>query len=275
METFTATLLVVFRETLEAGLIVGIILTLLDKLHSNRYRSHILTSSAVAVLASFLLAWLLNSLTESAEGMMEKWLEGGISLVACAVLTHMIFWMDRQSKRVRTEIEEKVEAAVVREEYLALILLPFLAVLREGAETVLFLKAVAIQHSSSVSWFGGILGAAGAIAISALIFIGGKKIPLRAFFRTTGVFLLLIAAGLLAYGVHEIQELGFLPLNQTAWNINPILNEKEGIGAFLKSLFGYNGNPSVLEVIVYSIYLLVVAYFIRSRPAQVLKVSGT
>lgn len=269
MGTFTATLLVVFRETLEAGLIVGIILTLLDRLHSNRYRSHVLASSAVAVAASFLLAWVLHGLTESVEGKAEKWLEGGISLVAAAVLTHMIFWMDRQSKRIRTEIEEKVEGAIVREEYLALILLPFLAVLREGGETVLFLQAVALQHSNTVSWLGGLLGAAAAIAISALVFVGGKKIPLKIFFRSTGFFLLLVAAGLLTYGVHEIQELGFLPLKQTAWNVNHILNEKEGIGSFLKSLFGYNGNPSLLEVLVYGIYLFVVGFFLRSRPQTV------
>lgn len=263
MEVFTATLLVVFRETLEAGLIVGIILTVLAKLNALRYRKDVFLSVAAAVAASFAIAFIFHLSTQSITGMMEKWLEGGVSLVACAVLTHMIFWMDQQGKRIRPEIEEKVEMAISRGEYLTIVSLPFLSVLREGAETVLFLAAVSIQHSRSVSWLGGIAGSAAAIAISWLIFFGGKKLPVKAFFRSTGLLLLLIAAGLLAYGVHEFQELGLLPLEQTAWNINHILNEKQGIGSFLKSLFGYNGNPSILEVIVYSLYLLVVAYFLR------------
>jgi high-affinity iron transporter len=98
--------------------------------------------------------------------------------------------------------------------------------------------------------------------------VSGKKVPLRVFFRVTGFFLLLVAAGLLAYGIHEIQELGYLPLKQTAWNINSFLNEKQGLGAFLKSLFGYNGNPSILEVLIYSIYLLAVGLFLKLRPVS-------
>lgn len=269
METFTPTLLVVFRETLEAGLMVGIVLTVLARLEALRYRSHVLLSTLAAVLLSFALAFVLQYTTKDLKGILEKCLEGGISILACWVLTHMIFWMDRQAQRIRPEIEDKVREAVVRQEYWAIISIPFLAVLREGAETVLFLQAVAIQHSRAVSWIGGTLGAAGALAVSWLIFIGGKKLPVRTFFRTTGIFLLLVAAGLLAYGIHEFQELGFLPfLEKTAWNTNPILNEKEGVGAFLKSLLGYNGNPSVLEVIVYSAYLLVVGFFLKSRPRE-------
>jgi len=269
METFTATFLVVFRETLEAALLVGIILTVVVRLGAPRYRSHVLWSSLAAVGASFLLAFALHYATKDVKGFLEKCLEGGISLLACGVLTHMIFWMDRQAQRIRPEIEDKVREAIAQQEYFAIISLPFLAVLREGAETVLFLEAVAIQHSQAVSWIGGLLGVAGALLVAGLIFIGGKRVPLRVFFRSTGLLLLLIAAGLLAYGIHEFQELGFLPLKQTAWDINFILNEKVGIGSFLKSLFGYNGNPSVLEVLAYGIYLFAVGFFLRPRPETV------
>jgi high-affinity iron transporter len=176
----------------------------------------------------------------------------------------MVFWMDRQAKRIRPEIETKVEAAVTKQDLLAIALLPFLAVFREGAETVLFLKAVAIQNSGAVSWTGGLLGGALAVAATAAIFIGGRKVPLKPLFRYTGFLLILMAAGMLAYGIHELEELGWIPqLVYPVWNINHIVNDKEGIGSFLKALFGYNGNPSLTEVLAYGAYLLFVLRSLR------------
>lgn len=262
----TATFVIVFREMLEAGLIVGIILTVLSKLRAMRYAPQVWTSIGLAVLASALAGWALGLATQATQGRWEKIIEGLISLIACGVLTYMVFWMDRQAKRIRPEVAEHVESAVSRQDRYAMLALPFLAVFREGAETVLFLQAVAIQSGSAVSWVGGLAGGALAIAVTAAIFVGGRRIPLRSLFRGTGVLLLLIAAGLLAYGVHELEELGWLPpLIAPVWNINHLLNEKEGLGAFLKALFGYNGNPSLLEVIAYVTYLVVVTVLLRRR----------
>lgn len=136
--------------------------------------------------------------------------------------------------------------------------LPFVAVFREGAETVLFLKAVAIQSGGSVSFWGAVWGFALAVGIVSLIFVGGKKVPLKPLFRFTGALILLMAAGLLGYGIHELEEASLVPqFIYPVWNINPILNEKTGLGAFLKALFGYNGNPSLTEVVSYWGYLAV------------------
>ena len=262
--TFMATFVIVFRETLEAALIVGIILTVLARLGAMRYGPHVWASSALAVAVSILVGWVLSVTTQSIQGQWEKIIEGVISLLACGVLTYMVFWMDRQGKRIKPEVETRVEGAVSRSELAVIVTLPFLAVLREGAETVLFLKAVAFQSSGAVSLVGGLLGGVLAIGVTAAIFIGGRKIPLRALFRSTGLLLLFIAAGLLAYGVHELQELGWIPtLVYPVWNINFLLNETEGLGAFLKALFGYNGNPSLLEVIVYVSYLLGIGIALR------------
>ncbi len=266
-----ATLLVVFRETLEAGLIVGIILTVLARLRAMRYAPHVWSGVFLAVGLSVAVGWALSLATQATQGQWEKGIEGVISLVACGVLTHMIFWMDRQAKRIRPEIETRVETAVSRQELVAIMLLPFLAVLREGAETVLFLKAVAIQSSGSVSLIGGVLGGALAVAVTAAIFVGGRRVPLKPLFRTTGVVLLLVAAGMLAYGIHELEELGWIPqVMYPVWNINHILNEKEGLGSFLKALFGYNGNPSLTEVVGYVTYLLIVALALKrtTQPAS-------
>jgi high-affinity iron transporter len=262
--TVTATLVVVFRETLEAGLIVGIILTVLHRLGAMRYGGRVWTSTALAVGASLLAGWWLSLATQATQGLWEKAIEGVISLVACAVLTHMVFWMDRQAKRIRPEIETRVETAVSRQDLLTIACLPFLAVLREGAETVLFLKAVAIQNSGSVSLLGGLLGGGLAVAVTAALFIGGRRIPLKPLFRSTGFLLLLMAAGMLAYGIHELEELRWIPqVMSPVWNINHLLNEKAGLGAFLKALFGYNGNPSLTEVLAYGTYLLLVGRALR------------
>ena len=172
-------------------------------------------------------------------GDVEKIIEATISIAACGILTYMVFWMAQQARKIRSDLEVRVEQAVTSGEFFAIVLLPFLSVFREGAETVLFLKAVAIQNSGLVSFWGGVSGFALAAGIAFAIFVGGKKIPLRPFFQWTGYFILLIAAGLLAYGIHELHELGWIPpVIEPVWNINHILNEKEGLGSFLKALFG-------------------------------------
>jgi high-affinity iron transporter len=261
--SLTATLVVVFRETLEAGLIVGIILALLSRLKAMRYAKDVWVSVVAAIGASFAAGWALSLATQNVQGRWETIIEGMISLAACGVLTWMVFWMDRQAKRIRPDIEHQVEGAVSRQERVAMIALPFLAVFREGAETVLFLKAVAFQ-SGSASWMGGLLGGGAAVAVTAAIFVGGRKVPLKLLFRSTGVLLLFIGAGLLAYGIHELEELGWVPpIIAPVWNINHILNEKVGLGSFLKALFGYNGNPSLTEVVAYGIYLTIVGFALR------------
>jgi len=260
------TFLIVFREALEASLIIGIILTVLGHLNQKKYFPHVAVSTFVAILVSLLAGKILMTLTETAQGSVEKLIEGGISLVACGVLTYMVFWMDRQAKKIKPEIQSQLEKAISGGELITIISLPFLAVFREGAETVLFLSALSAKNPDSVSLLGGILGLVLAVLIVFTIFVGGKKIPLRPLFQGSGIFLLLIAAGLLAYGIHEFQELGLIPeLYAPVWNINHILNEKVGLGQFLKSIFGYNGNPSLIEVIGYTSYLSGIIFFLNKR----------
>ncbi len=264
--TIITTFLIVFREALEASLIVGIIMTILVRMEQRRFFPHVYGSVLLAIGASFLIGMTLTHFTESTKEEFEKIIEGSISFIACCVLTYMIFWMDTQAKKIRPQIETKLEQAISQKEYWTLISLPFLAILREGAETVLFLKAVAMKNSGYISLWGGIVGFLLAVFIVGLIFILGKRVPLKPFFQSTSLFLLLVAAGLLAYGIHEFQEIGLIPEGYApVWNINHILNEKQGIGAFLKSMFGYNGNPSLIEVIGYSLYILGIYIALRKR----------
>lgn len=153
--TIGATFLIVFRETLEAGLIIGAILTVLSRLNARQYFVHIFVSTALAILASIGAAWGIELLTSSVRGQYVKIVEGAVSLLACGVLTYMILWMAKQSRRIKSDIESKLTEAVSGKDLFVMISLPFISVFREGVETVLFLKAISLQTSEAVSWIGG------------------------------------------------------------------------------------------------------------------------
>lgn len=269
-ETVFSTFIVVFREALEAGLILGIILTVLSRLDARQYVPHVWASTALALAASLGAGAWLSALAVSSQERMQSVLEGSISLAAAAVLTYMFFWMRRQGRHIRADIERRVRTALDERDHWALVALPFLAVFREGAETVLFLKAVSLQSGGSVSWAGGLTGLAAAGAVTWLIFAGGKRVSIKALFDVTGVLILVIAAGLLAYGVHELEEAGIVPpIVYPLYDINHVLNEKEGLGMFLKAMFGYNGNPSLMETVIYWAYVLLMAgSCVRPRAAR-------
>ena len=263
-----STFLVVFREALEASLILGIILTVLSKLGAMRYVSHVIAGVVAALVLSLGLAAWLSSLTESAQEGATPVIEGGISLVACGILTYMFFWMEKQARHLKSDIETKMEVALSARDYFAIVSLPFFSVLREGAETALFLKAVSIQSGGSVSWIGGLTGCALAVIITLLMFVRGKRLPMRSLFRWTGVLIIFIAAGLLGYGLHELGEIGWVPVGvEHLYDMNSVLNEKKGIGSFLKALFGYNGNPSLTETVMYWVYLGVMLGFVFKKKA--------
>lgn len=261
-----STFMVVFREALEASLIVGIILTVLSKLGAMRYASHVFGAIMMALGLSLGLGQWLSTLAESAQDSAAPVIEGLISLAACGVLTYMFFWMEKQARQLKSDIEMKMETALSTRDYFAIISLPFFAVLREGAETVLFLKAVSIQSGGAVSWTGGLAGCGLAVAIVVLMFVGGRRVPLKALFGFTGIFIIFIAAGLLGYGLHELSEVGWVPVGiEHLYDMNSVLNEKEGIGSFLKALFGYNGNPSLTETLMYWAYLSVMLAFVLKK----------
>jgi high-affinity iron transporter len=199
-------------------------------------------------------------------------------LLAAAVLTWMIFWMRRQGRNIQAELESDVRRATATGSAWALFSLAFVAVVREGIETVLFLTAAAFSATPAQTLIGGAVGLVVAVALGWLMFAAGKRLDVGAFFRVTSVLLILFAAGLVAHGVHELQEAGVLPIIvEHVWDINPILDENSTAGSILKALFGYNGNPSLLETVSYVVYYLVigVAIALEQRIARSkLEVSG-
>ncbi len=250
-----ASLLITFRETLEATLVVGIILAFLRKEGADeRFHRSVWAGVFAGITLSILLAWLFETFLREWSRGQEEVVEGALMFLAASLLTWMIFWMSRQAG-VRQKIEQKVEDYHLREELFGLFFLAFVSVLREGIETIIFLGASISAGNSG--FFGGMLGVLLALLLGFLFFTGMHRMRLKLFFQVTSVLLILFASGLIAHGIHAFQEAGLLPfLTREVWNMNHLLNEAGTFGSLLKGLFGYNGNPSVLEVFAYAAFLL-------------------
>jgi len=258
--------LITFREGLEAALIVGIVLGYLRKMGHSEQQRNVWWGVISAVAVSLAAALGLQAVGAQFEGRGEELFEGVTMLLAAGVLTWMIFWMQSQSRQIRGRLEADVEQAVARRGGRGLFFLAFLAVVREGIETALFLGATVMSTSPGETLIGGLLGLGLSVVVGWLIFTASVRLDVGGFFRVTGALLLLVAAGLVAHGVHELQEAAVLPVVvEHLWDLNPVLSETSTAGTMLKSLFGYNGNPSLLEVVSYALYGLAVGLLLIGR----------
>ena len=255
--------LITFREGLEAALIMGIVLGYLKKAGHPEQKGIVWRAATAAVLLSVLAALGLQWVGAEFEGRGEQIFEGVVMFLAAGLLTYMILWMRGQGQQVKLQLEEETRQALNVGQSWALFTLAFLAVLREGIETALFLSAAAFSSSPVQTLIGGLLGLAAAVVLAWLVFKASTRLDLRQFFSVTSLILIVFAAGLVARGVHEFQEAGLLPVVvEQVWDTNPILSEESFGGEVLQSLFGYNGNPSLLEVLSYVGYLLVAFWLV-------------
>lgn len=256
--------LIGLREGLEAALIVGIVLGVLSKLGRPEFKRPVWWGVGVAIFGSLLGAMVLNSIGAKFEGSGEKIFEGITMLAAAVVLTWMIFWMQRMSGRFTQSLKANVEAAANRGKQFGLFSLAFFAVFREGIETVLFLTASAMATTGSETVIGGVAGLLVAVVLGWAIFASTVRLNIRRFFQVTSVLLILFAAGLVAHGVHELNEVGWIPaVIENVWDTNHILNEDSTTGSILKAIFGYNGNPTLTEVLSYILYIVAVTTSVR------------
>jgi len=256
--------LLALREGLEAALIIGIVLGVLRKVNRTQLKSVVWMGLGSAVLVSILGAVLLNAVGATFEGEAEEIFEGFTMLIAAGVLTWMIFWMQRQAHTMQAELEVDVRRAAIGGGQKALFLLSFVAVVREGIELALFLTAASITTSVQQTLIGAILGLGTAVLLGWLLFASTIRLNLKRFFQVTGVLLILFAAGLVAHGIHEFNEVGWVPsIIEHVWDINHVVNEKSTFGLVLKSLFGYNGNPSLTEVLGYLLYYIAIGFGLR------------
>ncbi len=254
-------LIVGLREGVEGALIVGIILAYLTKIGQKSLHRYVFIGTGAALAGSIAIAGVLAVLRVEFTGIGEMLFEGVAAILAVIVLTSMVLWMIRAAKDIRRHVEQRINLLVDRRQVMGLASLAFIAVFREGVETVLFMAGLTATIGTDV-----VAGAAVGLLVAAFLgyglFAASWKINLRRFFQGTGLFLIIIAAGLFAVGLHELQEAGVLPwLSAEVYNLQAAFSDGEAnpAGFILRGLIGYNDNPSQLEVAGYSAYWIFAA----------------
>jgi len=249
--------LITIREGLEAFLIVGILLGYLTKIKRTQFKVHIWIGTLAALAVSVLLAILFQYMAFQFEGAAAELFEAVVALLAVGVLTWMVLWMQRQSRGIKGELEQKADAAVSSGQALALGSLAFVSVLREGVETALFLSALLVTSRDAQLFLGALLGLAISAVITYLLFRSAIRLNLRNFFIVTGIFLILIAAGLIGHSVMALQDIGWLPIGTTiAWNLQGFISNDGLAGRLLHAFFGYEAAPTLLMVAAYALYVI-------------------
>ncbi len=250
-------LVVGLREGVEAALVVGIILAYLTKIGQRSLHRYAYLGVAAAIAASVVVAGAWAVAWGEFEGTQEQLFEGFAALLAVVVLTSMILWMMKAAKNIRKHVEQRIDTLVDRRQVLGLSLLAFIAVFREGVETVLFMAGLAGTATEADLVTGVGIGLLAAAFLGAGIYRASWKINLRRFFQGTGLFLIVIAAGLAALGVRGLQEAGLLPwLVGPTYDLSQLLPSGESnlVGNLLSGLIGYNDAPTQLEVVAYFTY---------------------
>jgi high-affinity iron transporter len=218
----------------------------------------------------------------SLEDPAEAIFEGITMLIPAGILTWMIFWMSKQARFLKSELEAGMNKAVASAGKSPVFWLAFIAVVREGVELALFITAAFFVSNQSgltsdiiQTLVGTILGVGTAALLSWTLFASTVRLDLRRFFQVTGFLLILFAAGLIAHGVHEFNEVGWIPsVIEHVWNVDTVISEASLLGQLLKTLFGYSSSPSLTEMIVYFVYIVIVTVTWRRETAPV-KASAT
>jgi len=257
------------REGFEVTLLVAIVLAYLVKIERRESVRQVWYGVGAALLVSVAVGGTLFFTAGELEGRPEQIFEGTAMWVAVGFLTYMVLWMRRESRTVAQGIRRGIDSAVERGGSLALVALVFVMVLREGVETALFVFGLTRTSEPVQVAFGAALGIAGAVALGYAVYAGGKRIDLGTFFKVTGVFLILVAAGLLAHGVAEFEEAGLLPAIMPLWDVSssPVLGEETLVSEVLTAFFGWDPEANLLELLAWATYIVAVGYaFLRPQP---------
>lgn len=252
--------LIMLREGVEAALIVGIIASYLVATGRSQALRSVWLGVGLACLLCIAAGVGLEIAAAEFPQKAQEGFEAAVGLLAAVILTGMVFWMRKAALSIKASLHGQVDSALARAEGggLALVAIAFLAVAREGLESVVFLMAAFSQED--VGWeapFGAVLGLFVAVAIGVAIFRFGRRLDLRRFFRWTGVLILFVAAGLLAGALRSAHEAGLWnQLQSTAYDLSETLPVDSLAGTLFAGLFGYRDAPSVGEVILYLAYLV-------------------
>jgi high-affinity iron transporter len=276
---FFVPFLIMFREGLEAALIVSLIASYLKRTNRSQWIPTVWFGVIIACLLCLSLGWFINQTTGEFPQKEQELFEGLVAAIAVVVLTWMVFWMRKASHSIKTQLHDAVENALNAKsgQGWALVLMVFFAVAREGLESVFFLLAAFQQDVGFEAPAGALTGLLTAILAGFAIYWGGIKLPLQPFFRWTALFILFVAAGLTASAVRALHEAGIWNHFQNiAFDFSDVLSTHTFIGTLLESLFGYQEAPSISEVGAYLLYLIPVLCLFFTKPKRpILPASAT
>lgn len=265
--------LIMLREGIEASLIVGIIAGYLVQTGRRRHLGAVWAGVALAVVLCAVAGFALTVASAEFPQKQQEVFETVVALVAAAILTSMVFWMKSAARSIKGQLQERIDATASnrRGAAWALTATAFFAVGREGLESVVFLLAILQQSSGWAVPVGAFGGLAAAALIGWAIFAGGVRIDLRRFFRITGVFIIAVAAGLLAGALRTAHEAGLWNhLGTIVVDWSEALPKDGPLGTVLAGMFGYTDTPTLGEVLVYGLYLVptLILFFlpVRSTP---------
>lgn len=275
-DVLTGNFLIGLREGLEASLVVAILVAYLRKTGRGDRLPAVAVGVGAAVALSLGFGALLVFTSNELPFKQQELFGGGMSIIAVCFVTWMIFWMKRNSRSLATELHTKTDHAL-QGGMLAMAATAFLATGREGLETALFLWP-SLRASGYHAGTGAVAGIVASVVLAWLIYRRAVHLNLATFFKVTGAGLVVVAAGVLAYGVHDLQEADVVPgLGARAFDVSNTIPPSSWYGTLLKGIFNFQPDPTWLQVVVYLAYLIpVMAIFLlpargRGRPA----VTGT
>ena len=267
---FASNALIGLREGLEAALVVVILLAFLTKSNRTWGVPYVWLGVGTAVGLSVVLGAVLTYGTRQLSFEAQELIGGITSIIAVGFVTVMVFWMKSAARSISGELKGKLDRALDLGP-LAVALVAFLGVGREGLETAIFFYATAqaAGEGNNLPLLGWVVGFAGAVALGWLIYRGALRINLTRFFRWTGVALVLVAGGILSYGIHDLQEAGLLPgLNTLAFDVSGVVDPGAWYAALLKGTLNFTPQTTVLQAVAWVLYVgTVLFFFLRpSRP---------
>lgn len=263
-----ANFLIGLREGIEAAIVVSILLAYLVKTGRESSRRPVWLGVGVAVAMSLGFGALLTFTSSNLTFRQQEAFGGVLSIIAVGFVTWMIFWMKRTARNIKRELHGQLDQALLLGSY-AVAVVAFLAVAREGLETSLFLwAAIQSSGSSTAPLIGASLGLATAVAMGWAFYRGALRINLGKFFTYTGAGLVVVAAGVLAYAIHDLQEAALLPgLDHILFDVSAAIPPGSVHGTLLKGIFNFSPAPSQLEALAWIAYLVPVMYLFF-KPAK-------
>jgi high-affinity iron transporter len=257
------------REGIEAALIVGLIASYLKQTGRDAWMPAVWVGILLAVAMSLFVGAGLQFASAEFPQKIQELFEAIIGFVAVTVLTSMVFWMRKVSRSIKASLHASVDAALSHSsgQGWALIAMIFFAVAREGVESVFFLLAIFQQSSGGAAPLGALLGVIVAALLGYGIYVGGVKLDLRRFFRWTGVFVLVVAAGILAGALRSLHEAGIWNhLQSVVFDLSGTLPMDSPVGTIFAGFFGYQDAPTLGAVIAYVVFLAVTLFLFLSPP---------